>query len=502
LILGNVNAALGLLSRNLDRHPDKAAYICGDRSISYRQLDHECRGFVRILRERKINPGERVVIALPDTFAFPVAFLGCLLAGAVAVAASTALRKEDFEHILKDSSARLLVTHPEITAALAAAGDDTSVIFSDDHWSFDYPDISGNNRTPYQPSTEDFAFMLYSSGSTGKPKGIPHRHQDLLLSCELPGAGVLGVRADDIIFSASKFSFAYGLGNSLAFPLFFGATAILHPGKPDPASILGIIRERKPTIFFTVPTIYSQIILSCTETRLTLPMRICYSAGEALPPAILEEWKKLTGMEITEGIGSTEMTHVYVSNLPGKARPGSAGRAVPGYEIRIVDDDGVTVPSGTKGNLLVKGPTMSPYYWNLPEKSAESMLSDGYFRTGDVFVEKDGFYYYEGRSDDMIKSGAHWVSPVLVEDALLEHPAVAECAVAAVNIGTLLKPGAFVVLAPGVVKKPGLSRELRDHLLARLPDYMLPARFEFVSELPRTATGKIQRFRLRDRIKQ
>jgi benzoate-CoA ligase len=485
----------------MDRHPDKTAYICGDRSMSYRELDRESRSFVRVLRERKINPGDFVVIALPDSFAFPVAFLGCLLAGVVAVAANTALSKEDFEYILKDSSARLLVTHPDLAEARDSAGNNIDMICCNDRDSFGYPAVSADDWSPYRPAAEDFAFMVYTSGSTGRPKGIPHRHQDLVLSCELWAAG-MGITEDDVIFSVVKLSYSYGLMNSLALALFFGATAVLNPGKPGPGSVLRIVRDRRPTIIYSVPTMYSQIILSCTEPELRLPMRLCISGGEDLPAVMFEEWRRLTGLELTSGYGSAEMTYGCMFNPPGKARPGSVGQPVPGYDVRLVDGDGNEVSPGTAGNLIVKGPTMSPYYWNLPEKSAETMLADGYFRTGDVFVMRDGYYYYQGRSDDMIKSGAKWVSPVLVEDALLSHPAVADCAVAAVHEGTLVKPGAFVILAPGVVKTPALARELREHLLERIPDYMCPVRFEFIAELPRTATGKIQRSRLRNDIKQ
>ena len=454
--MSTVNAAVELLVRNLDRHPEKTAYFRGELSISYRELDAECRRFALLLHEKGITPGERVLLVLPDTFAFPVAFLGCLLAGVTAVAASTALREEDFAHILEDSGARLLVTHPDLCRPLGwppVTVSTWSSAVTTVHSSI--PPDSAAGWNPYQPAVDDFAFMLYSSGSTGKPKGIPHRHQDLLLPCELVGSAILGITTDDVIFSASKFSFAYGLINSLAFPLFFGATAIIHPGKPDPASILDIIRNRRPTIFFSVPTIYSQLILSCTANQLNLPMRICYSAGEALPAAIFEEWRRLTGLEIIDGIGSTEMTYVYISNRPGQARPGSTGQPVPGYRVRLVDDNGDDVPPGTEGNLLVKGDTMAPFYWNLPAKSAETMLADGFCRTGDVFVERDGFYYHRGRSDDMIKAGAHWVSPVPVEDALRSHPAVAECAVVAVSAGALVKPGAFVILAPGTAADSG-----------------------------------------------
>jgi benzoate-CoA ligase len=497
--MGTVNAAVQLLAGNLERHPDKTAYCCGDRAISYRELDRECRRFALLLREKGLPPGERVLLVLPDTFAFPVAFLGCLLAGVTAVAAGTALRQEDFALILEDSGARLLVTHPDLTSPRAAAGDRIEALFCDDHGSFPYTADSITELTPYSPGADDFAFMLYSSGSTGKPKGIPHRHADLILPCELMGGPVLHITSDDVIFSASKFSFAYGLINSLAFPLFFGVTAIIHPGKPDPVSVLGIFRDRRPTIFFSVPTMYSQLILSCTTDRLDLPMRLCYSAGEALPASIFEEWRRLTGLEILDGIGSTEMLYVFISNRPGNARPGSTGRPVPGYRLRLVDDHGADVPPGAEGNLLVHGPTKAPCYWNLPGKSAETMLPDGFCRTGDVFVEREGYYYHQGRSDDMIKAGAHWVSPVPLEEALLSHPSVEECAVAAVSAGALLRPGAFIILAPGTMRTPGLARELRDHLLERIPEYMCPVRFTFVDELPRTTTGKIQRFRLRDR---
>lgn len=498
--MSTVNAAVELLERNLARHPDKTAYFCGERSISYRELDEECRRFALLLQEKGLTPGDRALIVLPDTFAFPVAFLGCLLAGVTAVAASTSLREEDFAHMLEDSGARLLVTHADLSAPRAAAAGRVDTILCGEDGSFRCPARSGAGLDPYRPAGDDFAFMLYSSGSTGKPKGIPHRHQDLILPCELVGSAILGITADDVIFSVSKFSFAYGLINSLAFPLYFGATAIIHPGKPDPCSILKIIRNRMPSIFFSVPTIYSLIIISCTAPELALPMRICYSAGEALPAAIFEEWLRLTGLELIDGIGSSEMSYVYISNRPGQARPGSAGQPVPGYSVRLVDDNGNDVPSGTEGNLLVRGCTMAPFYWNLRGKSAGTMLPDGFCRTGDVFVERDGFYYHRGRSDDMIKAGAHWISPGPVEDALLSHPAVAECAVAAVSAGALLKPGAFVILAPGTVQTPGLVRELRQHLLARIPEYMCPARFRFVEDLPRTATGKIQRFRLRERL--
>lgn len=492
------NAALELLTRNLALHPDKVAYFCGERALTFRELDKASRCFARLLRVQGITPGERVLIVLPDCFAFPVAFLGCLLSGAMAVAVAVTLRDEDLSYITEDCGARLLVTHRLLAAHHSVICDKVKQIVCDDDGPLDDYFSCDDLNNHYRPSVDDFAYMLYSSGSTGKPKGVPHRHESLLLPCDLVGKALLGITSDDVIFSTSKFPFTYGLINSLAFPLRFGATAVLHPGKPDPGAILEIIDRFKPSIFFSIPTIYTQIILSCAERELKFPMRLCCSAGEALPAALFEEWQRLTGMEILDGIGSTEMAYHFISNIPGRAVAGSAGRLVPGYRARLVDDNGNKVPEGSEGHLLVSGATRSPCYWNLPEKSAETMLPDGFCRTGDIFVERNGFYFHCGRSDDMIKVGALWVSPVQVEDALRSHPAVADCAVSAVSAGTVTRAGAFVVLKPGTEQKPDLAQELRLHILARLPDYMCPVSFRFMQELPRTSTGKVQRFRLRE----
>lgn len=492
------NAALELLSRNLALHPDKAAFLCRDQALTFRELDKASRCFAQFLIMQGIAPGERVLIVLPDCFAFPVVFLGCLLSGAMAVAVSATIRVEELAYILEDCGARLLITHTDHSALRSFAGGKVKQIVCDDNGPPENAVSCDGFSKPYQPTADDFAYMLYSSGSTGKPKGVPHLHGSLLLPCDLVGKALLGVTGDDVIFSTSKFSFTYGLINSLAFPLYFGATAVLHPGKPDPDTILEIIDRRKPSILFSVPTIYAQIILSRADRELKLPLRLCCSAGETLPAALFEEWRQLTGMEILDGIGSTEMAYHFISNIPGRAVAGSAGRLVPGYRARLVDDKGNNVPEGKEGHLMVSGATRSPRYWNLPEKSAETMLPDGFFRTGDIFVEKNGFYFHRGRSDDMIKVGALWVSPVRVEEALRSHPAVADCAVAAVPAGTLISPGAFVVLKPGTEQTPALAQELRLHILSRLPDYMCPVSFRFLEELTRTSTGKLKRFKLRE----
>ncbi len=487
------NAAVELLAPNLALHAEKVAYFCGEQSLTYRELDKSAKGFARFLKGMGIAPGERVMIVLPDSLAFPVAFLGSLLAGALAVAVSAEAGDEELAHIAGDCEARLLLTHVP-RAAMARI---ETIVLENGFLPTD-ADFAGSFDEPFQPATEDLAYMLYSSGSTGMPKGVPHRHGSLLLPCELVGKNLLGIAGDDVLFSTAKLSFAYGLINSLAMPLYFGTTAVLHPGKPDPVALLEIIARRRPSLFFSVPATYARIVLSVAEKQMRLPMRLCLSAGEALPVPLFEEWRSLTGLEILDGMGSTEMAYHFICNGPGEAVAGSAGRLVRGYRARLVDDDGNDVPAGQEGNLLVGGETRTPFYWGLPEKSAATMLPDNFLKTGDICVERNGFYFHRGRSDDLIRADGRWISPVPVEEVLATPPAGAECAVAAVSVGPLVKPGAFVVLTAGTEKSPGLAQELRDYILARLPDYMCPVRIRFLAELPRTATGKLQRHRLRE----
>lgn len=490
------NAAVELMRGNLERHPDRIAYICGERNLSYRELDLASRDFARLLAARGIAPGERVVLALPDCLAFPIAFLGCLLTGAIAVAAGSAQRDGDLAHIIADSGARLLVSHREQASSHATLCGGVTQLLCDDRGPLE--EAASRDVASHQPGEDEFAYLLYSSGSTGRPKGIPHRHASLLLPCRLMGEAVLGLRGNDLIFSTSKLSFCYGLINSLSFPLYFGAGAILHPGKPEAAAVLELIRRHRPTVFFSVPTLFRQLALSCAGERLELPFRLCCSAGEALPPSLFREWRRLTGLELLDGIGASELSHHFICNRPGQALAGSAGRVVPGYRVRLVDERGHDVPPGEEGELLVAGETRAPRYWNLPELSGTTMLANGFTRTGDIFLERDGHYYFRGRSDDLIKVDAQWVAPLLVEEVLAGHPAVAECAVAAVTVGALPRPGAFVVPAPGVAPTPELARELAEYAKARLPDHMRPARYRFLNELPRTSTGKIRRSSLRE----
>jgi benzoate-CoA ligase len=490
--LGATNAALELLEHNLRDRPDKTAYLCSGRAHAYRELGEGARCLARLLRERGLSPGERVLVTLPDCFAFPVAFLGCLLSGAVAVVVNPELEREALAHIANDVGACLRISL-EGSAARWPAGS-LEEIACNEVGPLECAGPALELCDAFQPADSDLAYVLYTSGSTGSPKGVPHRHRSLVLPCDLVGKAVLGLTGEDVIFSTSKCSFAYGLINSLALPLRLGATAILHPGKPDPASVLELVNRHSPSVFFSVPTIFVRILRSWPEVRQRLPMRLCCSAGEALPAALFEEWRRLTGLEILDGIGSTEMAYHFISNTPGHAVAGSAGKLVTGYQARLVDERGEDVAPGHEGQLLIDGPTRTPGCWNSPEVAADVPLA-----TGDLFVERNGFYYHRGRSDDMFKSAGCWVSPTTVEEVLRDHPVVAECAVVATRVGALCVPGAFVVLGREVAESPGLVDELRRHCLERLPDHMCPARIRFVAELPRTSTGKVQRFRLRER---
>lgn len=491
-LLGTMNAARELLEHNLRNRPEKTAYFCSGRAHAFRELGEGARCLARLLRKRGLSPGERVLVALPDCFAFPVAFLGCLLSGVVAVVVNPELEYEALVHIAKDAGARLRIslaasaTRWPVDSLEEIACDEVGPLDSDGH-GLEFCDA-------FQPADSDLAYVLYTSGSTGAPKEVPHHHQSLVLPCDLVGKAVLGLTSEDVIFSTSKCSFAYGLINSLALPLRFGASAILHPGKTDPAAVRDLIYRHSPTVFFSVPTLFAQILRSWPEGRQRLPMRLCCSAGEALPAALFNEWQDLTGLEILDGIGSTEMAYHFISNTPGHAVAGSAGRLVPGYQARLVNEHGKDVAPGNVGQLLINGPTRTPGGWSQPNEAAETPLA-----TGDLFVERDGFFYHRGRSDDMFKSAGCWVSPAVVEEVLRGHPAVAECAVVPTQVGAFSVPGAVVVLTLEKSESAELVGELQRHCRERLPDHMCPARIRFVAELPRTSTGKVQRYKLRER---
>jgi len=492
------NAALALLKPNLERHPDKVAIIAGERTVSYRRLDEQSSRFGSLLCTSCISAGDRVAIVANDSPEYFFALLGCLKAGAVAVLLNPGLGEDDYDFIFRDAGTSALVTETIASAALQAQSKRPGLTLL-----LDDPEFAGRLSSAqagfpsHTPSPDDIALLLYSSGSTGTPKGVPHRHGDFLSTADAFAGSVLAMSERDVVFSASKLFFAYGLGNSFSFPLRFGATVVLFPGKPDSAEVLRLISWHSVTILFGVPVAYTMLLKTMDDRNALSSLRLCVSAGESLPAPLCREWTETTGIEILDGIGSTEALHIYISNRPGAVRPGSAGILVPPFEVRLVDDEGRSIPPGTPGHLLLRGPSIAPFYWNSPEKSAETMLQGGWLRTGDIFLEEDGFFFYQGRGDDLFKVDAHWVSPVRIESTLLEHPAVMECAVSRRKVEHLVRPIAFAVLNPGYEPGPKLERELRRFVAGKLPAYMCPVQVEWVDELPKTATGKVQRFLLR-----
>lgn len=489
--MGTTNAALELLEHNLRHRPGKTVYLCSGRAHTYGQLGEGACRLARQLRERGVSPGERVIIALPNCFAFPVAFLGCLLAGAVAVVVNPDLERETLAHMASMAGARLRISLAGSAGRWPTDSLDEIICTETGPLADSGPGLELCDT--FQPTDNDLAYVLYTSGSTGLPKEVPHRHRSLLVPCDVVGKAILGLTVEDVIFSTSTCSFAYGLINSLALPLRLGATAILHPEKPHPAAVLQLIQRHNPSVFFSIPTLFAHILRWWPAEEQRLPLRLCCSAGEALPAALFQEWLRRTGLEILDGIGSTEMAYHFMANAPGQAVAGSAGRLVPGYRARLVDERGEDVSPGQEGQLLIDGPTRTPVDGSPPDGAGDEFLA-----TGDLFVEQDGFFYHRGRSDDRFKSAGCWVSPLVVEEVLGDHPELVECAVVATMVGGLSVPSAFVVPGTGISPSASLVGHLQQYCRERLPEHMCPVRIRFVAELPRTPTGKVQRFKLRE----
>ena len=512
------NAAHDLLARNT-AWPDKTAFInaiSGDQ-LAYGELTRQSHQFANALRAQGFAPESRVLMAMLDTPDWPVVFLGCILAGVVPVAANTLLTTSDFEFMLRDSRAQGLVVSAALLPAfepLLSKMDSLKAVIvagastTDDFTSNKLPNqaldqliratLTNFSATENIANTcaDDACFWLYSSGSTGAPKGTVHLHSHLIQTAELYGRGVLGICHSDVVYSAAKLFFAYGLGNALTFPMAVGATTVLLPARPSPADVFGILKKFKPTIFYGVPTLYAALLADpARPARSEVALRVCTSAGEALPAQIGNQFTQAYGVEILDGIGSTEMLHIFLSNRPGQVRYGTTGRAVPGYALRIVGDDGKDCLVGEIGELQVAGPTSALMYWNNRAKTKATFAGD-WTKSGDKYtLDADGYYTYGGRSDDMLKVGGIYVSPFEVEACLMTHPAVLEVAVIGVpDADELIKPKAYVVLKSG---QNASADELKAHVKQHLAPYKYPRWVAFVSELPKTATGKIQRFKLR-----
>jgi benzoate-CoA ligase len=509
----NYNAAADLTERHLAAgRGDKLAYIDDAGSISYRALAERVNRCASALASLGLEQEQRVLIAMLDTIDWPVVFLGAIKAGVIPIAANTLLTTQDYEFMLNDSRARVLFVSeallPQFVPLLAERAKrlpwlrHVVVSGANAHGHLAFRDLIARGETRFAAAptlSDDACFWLYSSGSTGTPKGTVHVHSSPILTAELYARPVLGIREDDVVFSAAKLFFAYGLGNALWFPLAVGATTVLMAERPTPQSIFARLTGRKPTIFYGVPTLYAALLASPEfPARDALGLRICTSAGEALPVEIGRRWKEKTGVDILDGIGSTEMLHIFLSNRPDALRYGTTGKAVPGYALRLVDEQGNAVEPGELGELLISGPTSAAYYWNNRAKS-RSTFEGQWTRSGDKYQQdSDGYYVYGGRADDMLKVSGIWVSPAEVEGALISHEAVLEAAVVgAEDEAKLVKPKAFIVLKEGHRAGDGLADALKQHVKDKLAPYKYPRWIEFVGELPKTATGKIQRFKLR-----
>ncbi len=502
------NVATPFIDRHLaEGRGAKVAIRGAAGEVTYAQLAERVNRCGNAWLGLGVGRGDRLVMVVKDCPEFFYAFWGAIKAGIVPVPLNTMLRADDYRYILEDSQCAAAVWSPEFAGevgpALAAAKSKPAVALpvEGEERSLARLLAQASDRLAPAPAAATAAcFWLYSSGSTGRPKGAVHRHRDMVATSQLYGADVLGVREDDVCFSAAKLFFAYGLGNGMTFPLWVGATSVLLDARPTPQSTFATIERFRPTLFFGVPTLYAAQLQALEGARPDLSsVRLCVSAGEALPADIFRRWKERTGLTILDGIGSTEALHIFISNREGDLRPGTSGKVVPGYEARIVLEGGREAPQGETGRLHIRGPSTAAYYWNNPEKTASTMLEGDWLDTGDTYQrDADGYYQYCGRSDDMLKVGGIWCSPIEIEAQLISHPKVLEAAViGAPDAAGLVKPEAYVVLREGVPPGQALSDELMLHCKSHLAPYKFPRQVHFVAELPKTATGKIQRFRLR-----
>jgi len=516
VILDQFNAATAFLDRNLaeGRGTKTAIYFEGN-TYTYAQVSELANRVGNALLDLGVDMEQRVALLLLDSPQFAAGFFGAIKIGAIPVPLNTTLRPNDYVYMLNDSRARVLLIHsvvwsqiqqilPElkyvrhiVVVGLEQDGTkDTATLHDFEKWT----QKASTELQAAATTKDDSAFWLYSSGSTGFPKGCVHLQHDMTYCTEFYAKPILDIREEDITFSAAKLFFAYGLGNNLYFPFAVGASAVHYPGRPLPEDMFKVVQQYRPSIFFGVPTLYAGMLaLPDAEKRFDFSsVRICVSAGEALPADILRRWKEKFNVDILDGIGSTEILHIFISNRIGQIKPGSSGKLVSGYEALITDESGHAVKQGEIGNLLIRGDSTAAYYWNKHEKTKD-VINGHWIHTGDKYYEDDeGFLWYCGRSDDMLKVSGQWVSPVEVEGALIAHPSVLEAAVVgAMDADELVKPKAYIVLNQGYEPSEAMENELKAFVKGRLASFKYPRWIEFVPELPKTATGKIQRFKLR-----
>src|SRR6266478_3932058 len=511
------NAATDFVDANVARgRGDKVAFTDPERSLTYAQLQANSCRFAAALKALGLREENRVVLAFHDTVDYPVAFWGAIRAGIVPIPVNTLLTAEQYAYLLADSRAAAIVVAAALASSVLSIRDRLphlrSVIVVEAS-ARERADVSGVHLfedvlaqaepTPFTASTmpDEVALWMYTSGSTGEPKAVRHVHTSLMATAKLMGQGIIGIREDDVAFSAAKLSFSYGLGNAVSFPMSVGASAVLLPDRPTPQAVLATLRRHRPTIFYAVPSLYAALLAHPEIGRGAGSdrLRLCVSAGEALPAHLGERWREVVGIDVLDGLGSTEMLQTFLSNRPGDVRYGSTGKPVPGYEVKIVDESGRELPAGEIGELVVRGPSAGESYWNDRAKSRRTFVGEWTY-TGDKYMrDSGGYYYYCVHTDDMFKVNGMWVSPIEVETALASDEAVLEAAVVGKEDGQgLTKPKAFVVLKNSYAADERLFDALRAHVKERAGLWKYPRWIEVRSDLPRTPTGKIQRFKLRD----
>jgi 4-hydroxybenzoate-CoA ligase len=510
--LRDYNAAVDFVDRNVaEGRGDKTACIDPARNLTYGELRDSAARIGPMLARLGVERENRIALILLDTVEFPILFWGAIRAGIIPVLLNTRLTVDQYRYLLEDSRAKAAFVSTALLPVVQDAARDVpslKAIVVVGGGPEGVPRLErllaaeNEGSAPARTCADEVAYWLYSSGTTGMPKGVMHVHSTPMTAARLSGQDRQGIREDDVVFSAPKLFFAYGLGNAMLCPMSVGATSVFYPKRPTPQTVFETLRGYQPTMFYAVPTLYAAILADpdCTPENGSRRLRLCFSAGEPLPPHVGEQWKERFGLDIVNGIGSSEMGHLYLTNLPGAVEYGTAGIAVKGYDLRLIGEDGDDVADGEIGEMLVRGQTAAAGYWNQLEKSRRTFLGE-WTRTGDKCVRRsDGVYIYHGRTDDMFKVSAIWVSPFEVEAALIAHPSVLEAAVVpASDSNGLIKPKAFVVLKDGLADTVGraLHEELKVHVKRTIGPWKYPRWIEFVDSLPKTATGKIQRYMLR-----
>lgn len=501
------NAATTFVDENIAAgRGERTAILYEDQRFTYQQVFERVNQAGNALRNIGLDIEQRVLLVLPDSPEFAFSFFGAIKIGAVPIPVNPWMKAQDYEYLLSDSRARIVIVHESALGEIEAIAEGLRylqhvvVVGTPRGRALSFEALL--DRQPVELDAEptgrdDVVMWNYTSGSTGNPKGAVHLQHDMITITDLFVEPVLGMNQDDVCLSASKLFFSYGLGNSLYFPFRFGATSVLWPERPDPEKILQTIERYRPTFFFSVPTLYARMLRVQTKYDLS-SLRICLSSGEPLPPSLFHQWRERTGLELLDVVGSTEGTHDFLANRPGRAKAGSSGEVTPAFVAKVVDDEGREVPNGEVGNLYVSGDATAPYYWNKHEQTQRTMLGE-WLKTGDTYYRDDeGYFWYCGRSDDMLKVGGLWVSPIEVENTLMEHPSVLEAAVTGdTDSDGLVKPKAFIVLKSEYQASDELREELQTFVKGKLVPYKYPRWVEFVDDLPKTVTGKIQRFRLR-----